>query len=315
VKITVILCTYNRCQRLSKALQSVATSRLSESVAWEVLVVDNNSSDRTPDVVKEFAGRYSGRFRYLFEPQPGKSYALNAGIRDAAGEILAFMDDDVVVEATWLENLTKPFRDGDWMGTGGRILPDWTREPPRWLQLVGRYALAPLAVFDLGPTAGQLDEPPFGTNMAFRKGMFAKYGGFRTDLGPHPTSQIRSEDTEFGRRLLAGGERLWYEPSAVVYHPVAEERLEKKYFLAWWFDKGRADIREFGISPDATYYVARVPLYMFRNLASGLIRWSVALEPRLRFLRKAEIWQGVGQIAECWRRTPDTNSVTELPRC
>ena len=72
--------------------------------------------------------------------------------------------------------------------------------------------------------------------------MFEKYGGFRTDLGPRPGSEIRSEDTEFGWRLLAAGERLRYEPSAVVYHSVSgESASDKQYFLAWWFDKARAE--------------------------------------------------------------------------
>ena len=238
--ITVILCTYNRCRILSEALESIINSRLPESVDWEVLVVDNNSSDATRDVVQRLSHGHPGRVRYLFEAQPGKSHALNAGIRETASDVLAFVDDDVVVESTWLERLTAPLRQQDWSGCGGRILPDWKRAPPRWLSLDGRYALAPLAAFDLGGVACELHESPFGTNMAFRRTVFETRGGFRTHSGPRPGSQIRSEDTEFGRRLLAAGERLWYEPSAVVYHPVPDARLQKAYFLAWWFDKGRA---------------------------------------------------------------------------
>src|SRR5580704_1493640 len=106
MRITVILCTHNRCRSLAKALESVAASQLSTSTDWEVLVVDNNSSDQTREAVETYCRRYPVRFRYVFEPQPGKSYALNSGIREALGEILAFMDDDVTVEPTWLQNLT-----------------------------------------------------------------------------------------------------------------------------------------------------------------------------------------------------------------
>ena len=81
MNITVILCTYNRCQSLQKALSSVALSRLPESVTWEVLVVDNNSHDRTRDVVADFCGRYPARFRYLFESRPGKCTLLTVGLR------------------------------------------------------------------------------------------------------------------------------------------------------------------------------------------------------------------------------------------
>src|SRR5580692_4642153 len=227
MKITVILCTFNRCRTLAKALDSVLSSVLPSSVAWEVLVVDNNSNDKTREVVEQRIPAHPGRLRYLFEPKPGKSNALNAGIKSTQGDILAFMDDDVVVEPTWLQNLTASLESDNWVGTGGRILPQWTSKPPAWLPVEDRYGLAPLAMFDLGSEAVSLNEAPFGTNMAFRKSVFEKFGGFRTDLGPRPGSEIRNEDTEFGQRLLSAGERLRYEPSAVVYHSVPEERLRQ----------------------------------------------------------------------------------------
>jgi glycosyltransferase involved in cell wall biosynthesis len=305
MNITVILCTYNRCQSLSRALNSAAAQKLPESVEWEVLVVDNNSNDQTPEVVREFCNRYPGRFRYICEPQPGKSHALNAGIREARGDVLAFMDDDVTVAPSWLKNLTETLHNGEWVGAGGRILPGENFSPPRWLSLKGprgRYALAPLALFDLGEEPGQLAEPPFGANMAFRKEMFEKHGGFRTDLGPCPGSEIRNEDSEFGSRLLAEGERMRYEPSAIVYHPVSESRIQKEYHLAWWFDKGRADVRQFGIHPDAICILG-IPLYLFRRLAVWTFRWMVTVEPPRRFQSKLGVWGKAGAIVECYRRS------------
>lgn len=300
MKITVIMCTYQRCHSLAKALQSVAATTLPSAVEWEVLVVDNNSSDRTRDVVEEISCLYPNRFRYLFEPRPGKSNALNAGIRDARGDILAFMDDDVIAEPTWLQNLTLPLRNGQWAGVGGRILPEPSFSPPRWLPLQDRYALAPLAVFDLGTKPGLLTEPPFGTNMAFQREVFERYGGFRIDLGPRPGSEIRSEDSEFGHRLLAGGERLFYEPSAVIYHSVPQNRIQKAYFLAWRFDKGRAEIRQFGIAPEARSFVVGVPVYLFRRVVVWAVRWMVSIEPSRRFSNKLKTWTIAGQIRECY---------------
>jgi glucosyl-dolichyl phosphate glucuronosyltransferase len=302
MNITVILCTYNRCQSLAKALGGVAASTLPKSIEWEVLVVDNNSADRTRQVVEDYCRLYPGQFRYLFEPKPGKSHALEAGIQEARGDILAFMDDDVAVEPAWLQNLTAGLHNGQWAGAGGRILPEQTFSPPRWLPLQERYALAPLALFDLGPQAGALTEPPFGTNMAFQKKVFEKYDGFRTDLGPRPGSEIRNEDTEFGHRLLAAGERLRYEPSAVVYHPVPDNRLQKKYFLAWWFDKARADILQFGIPSETRWFVAGIPLYLFRRLAVWTVRWMAAVQPSRRFSNKIKAWTVAGQILECYRQ-------------
>ena len=301
VKITVILCTFNRCQSLSRALDSAAAQTLPNSVDWEVLVVDNNSNDQTHEVVENFCRQYPGRFRYMFEPQQGKSHALNTGIREARGDVLAFTDDDVTVEPTWLQHLTTPLLDGEWAGSGGRVLPEQNFSLPAWVPLEERYGLGPLAMFDLGPEAGQLTESPFGNNMAFRKGMFNKYGGFRTDLGPQRDSKMPGEDTEFGDRLLAAGEHLRYEPSAIVYHFAPQDRLQKKYFLAWWFNKARADIRRQGILPDKRWFLAGIPLYMFRRLAVWMLRWMFAIGPSRRFSSKVKVWFLAGQIAGTYR--------------
>jgi glycosyltransferase involved in cell wall biosynthesis len=301
MKISVILCTYNRCQILAKALESAAALKLPGAAQWEVLVIDNNSTDQTRQVVEDYCGRYPDRFRYLYEPQPGKSHALNTGIHEARGEILAFMDDDVIVDALWLQNLTGAMINDGWQGAGGRILPDQNFLRPRWLALEEGGALAPLAMFDLGDDARELTEPPFGTNMAFRKTAFQKYGGFRTDLGPQPGSLIRGEDTEFGARVLAAGERLRYEPSAIVYHSVAEDRVRKDYFLAWWFDKGRGDIRESGPPPGAMC-VCGVPLRLFRRLAVWTLRWMAAVDASRRLSSKCKVWWLAGEITECHRQ-------------
>lgn len=301
MNISVILCTYNRCGSLARALQSISIQDFPQSIEWEVLVIDNNSGDRTRDVVEEFCRQNPQRFRYMFEAQRGKSHALNTGIKEARGDVLAFVDDDVTVAPQWLQNLTAVLQDRDWIGCGGRILPDRNFSVPRWLELKESYARAPLVMFDLGPGAAELSEPPYGTNMAFRRSAFAKYGGFRTDLGPQPGSQIRSEDTEFGSRLLAAGERLRYEPSAVVYHMVAEERLQKQYFLTWWYDKARADIRSTGAPPDMKLSVAGIPLVLLRRSLVWTLRWIVDFKPSRRFASKVNVWTVAGRIVESYR--------------
>src|SRR5438045_9093813 len=119
MKVTLVVCTYNRADSLGTTAHSVASLTMPESVEWEVLLVDNNSSDRTREVCEEFCRRYPGRFRYLFEPKQGLSHARNAGVREACGDIVAFTDDDVIVQPTWLHNLTAQLYGGAWAGTGG----------------------------------------------------------------------------------------------------------------------------------------------------------------------------------------------------
>ena len=317
MEISVILCTYNRCRILAGTLESLAASTLPEGVDWEVLVVDNNSSDQTRKVVEDFRRQHAGRFRYLFEAQQGKSYALNTGIREALGEVLVFVDDDVTVESTWLQNLTAPLKDALWAGTGGRTLLEPGFLPPVWLGLREPHDLGgALAQFDRGDRPCELDRAPAGANMAFRKAMFQKYGGFRTDLGPCPGSQIRSEDTEFGRRLLSAGERLRYEPSAVVYHPAPENRVQKDYFLKWWFDYGRAVVREWGQGP-AVLGVPRPYFNILKLVTTTMVqriwRWVSARDPQRRFFWKCWVWVVAGQIREYCRLARSTQAKKDAP--
>jgi len=296
IKITVIVCTYNRCRRLDNTIKSVADQAVSPSLPWEILIVDNNSIDETPQVVEELKRRYPGRIRYLLERQKGVSHARNAGIREARGEILVFIDDDETAHPDWLRNLTASLYSGEWCGVGGRVLPP-AFSPPPWLTLESSFNCGPLAIFNPRQEAGDLNEPPFGANMAFRREVFDRFGGFRTDLGRVGGNMISNEDTEFGRRLLDAGLRVRYEPSALTYHPIEESRLHKGYFLSWWFNKGRSDVRESGNPADRKSFLG-IPIRWFAALTSGMMRWMVAFEPSKRFTCKLIVCAYAGQITE-----------------
>jgi glycosyltransferase involved in cell wall biosynthesis len=304
--ITVVICTYNRCESLAKALGSIASSVVPDSLEWEVLVVDNNSRDQTPAVVHDFSSRCPSRFRYLFESKQGKSHALNSGIRAAAGQILAFTDDDVTVDPMWLQNVTAPMRISQSAGAAGRIRLEPNFHPPHWLAITGPFSLAaPLAAeFDRGDQEGPLDQLPFGANMAFRKIMFQKYGGFRADLGPNPGSELRGEDTEFAGRLMAAGEPLSYVPSAVVNHRVAQERVTKKYFRSYYFAQGQSVARQQKLELP----VWKIPRFWLRETRRKL-RWVSSLDRRWflntqgRFFFELVAVRGTfGRIAEGYHR-------------
>jgi glycosyltransferase involved in cell wall biosynthesis len=296
--ISVVLCTYNRCESLATALESAAGLQVPESSWMEILVVDNNSRDCTREVIERFCRKHPSRFRYVFEPRQGLANARNAGIREARGEIVVFMDDDVTVDPEWVEILAAKLRTGDWAGAGGRVVPEREFSAPAWLSLKNLGGV--LALFDLGDLAGELRQPPYGANMAFRKEMFEKHGGFRADLGRIGNNLLSGEDTEFGRRLLDAGEHLWYEPSAIVYHAMQQERLKKEYFLTWWFAYGRTLVRQDGIRPP----ILGIPRGYFSmarlgaRLAGNVGRWMVATRPEKRFFFKVIVWMTIGQIAE-----------------
>jgi glycosyltransferase involved in cell wall biosynthesis len=304
-RISVILCTYNRSQKLARALDSIARSQVAASVQWEVLVVDNNSKDDTRSVADIYCRRDSKHFRYTFEAQQGKSFALNRGVQECSGDILAFVDDDIVVEPDWLSELTKPLAEPRWIGTGGRVhLPDGFT-PPQWMATEGNASLISiLAEFDQGTSPHELTIPPIGNNMAFRKEAFERFGSFRTDLGPTPGSQIRHEDTEFGTRVMKGGGRILYVPSAIVRHDVEEERLRKEYFLAYHFDYGRALVRERGKRKPIGIVSRRVISLanrLFDILPGRTITWLREKNEQKRFFNKCRVWTTLGEIKELLR--------------
>ncbi|MFZ0742756.1 MAG: glycosyltransferase [Terracidiphilus sp.] len=319
MKITVLLCTYNRCLSLPKALDSVVAQVMPDSAEWDVIVVDNNSSDQTREVVESYCRRYPGRVRYLFEPGQGLSRARNAGIREAQGEIIVFIDDDVIAEPTWLQSLTRSLHDGKWVGAGGRIVPPLDFNPPDWLTVGGKMDLvgAVLPIFDLGDQAGEMKRPPYGANMAFRKRMFEIYGAFRTDLGRCGNSLLMGEDTEFGNRLISAGERLRYEPSAVVQHPLPAERLNKKYFGTWWFDFGRTRIIERAARPPILGIPGRLlslASLVLRFLPLRILRWIFERRAQRRFYNKCQVWLTIGEITQTYRLHIEAkNAAGEIP--
>jgi len=297
--ISVLVCTYNRALNLTETLKSVITQSLPDSYTWETLVVDNNSSDQTRQVVEELQQQFPNRIRYVFEQKQGISNARNAAIRESRGEILAFIDDDEIADSNWLRNLTERLHDGDWAGAGGRVLPPSEFVPPAWLETNEFFVRGPLASFDLGEQAGQLNEPPFGANMAFRREVFDKLGFFRTDLGRTGNNLISNEDTEFGRRVMAAGLRLRYEPSALTYHPVEACRLKRSYFLHWWFNKGRSDARELGYRPNDKGLFG-VSFRLVASIVRRIGQWMLSIDPAVRFAYKVEVWNCVGQAVESY---------------
>lgn len=305
-QITVIVCTYNRCRTLANTLESIASSIVPRNIEWEILVADNNSTDQTRQVVEDLCRRHPGRFRYLFEPRQGKSHALNAGVRAAQGKVCAFTDDDVLVEPTWLYDLTSMLHCGQWAGAGGRTFPAREFVSPRWMSLNGPQGLGgPLCgTFDAGELPGVLDRPPYGANMAFRKDMFEKYGGFRIDVGP-PPKKVQGEDTEFGLRLMLAGELLFYEPSAIVRHPVLEERLSKKYFLKWMFKHGRAVVRlesDRSPAPGSARTFLRILDRVGHIVQLVVTRWMKTADPKWRFWYKCCVWKTCGELTELCSR-------------
>lgn len=284
------------------------------SFEWEVVIVDNNSTDQTAEIVQDYSSRYAGRFRYLFERQQGLSFARNAGVRESHGEIVVFTDDDVIVEPTWLWNLVTSLQNNESAGAAGRIVPIWSRPKPRWMDLENPNVSGLVVAFDLGPVALPLKETPFGANMAFRRRVFDIYGGFRTDLGRSGANLLCSEEKEFCQRLLAGGEHLLYEPSAVVHHPVPEERMQKSYLVAWWYGYAISEVRVTGPRTEGKWCLYGVPLRSFCSLGRWSMQWLISIGELRRLECRRNMSLVAGTIVGCyqWWRAHRSQAVSAI---
>lgn len=228
---SVIIATLNRADILRSCLDAIARQTAAPDT-FEIIVVDNNSTDHTRDVVRGFGDSNPKlTIRYLIETVPGVSAARNCGVRAATGGTLFFVDDDSVAAPDWLKTLHCAFGNPEVGCAGGPIDLDYHgQDRPRHLQgdlqgLLGAFQLP----YD-GPTVvSDWTELPWGSNMAFRSEVFGDVGMFRTDLGPQGDRRLSAEETEFIDRARKSGWKVMYVPGARVRHGVPPERLTRAY--------------------------------------------------------------------------------------
>lgn len=261
MKISVILCTYNRAQLLDDTIASYfLMERASEA---ELIIVDNASTDTTRLVVERWQATYPN-VRYEFEPEAGLSHARNHGIGHANGEIIAFVDDDVYFSATWLTELKKTFDDPEVACMGGKSIPLFEEGKPSWLT----EAMFPI----YGSTCSgdqskrmQYPEHPFGLNMAFRKQVFCKVGLFNPQLGRKQGNLLSNEESELFWRIHCAGMKVIYNPNALIYHRISKERTTQKWVLRRYYWQGRSE----AVLDRAIYRQSR--LKMLSNLKDRLV--------------------------------------------
>ena len=232
--VTVLICTRNRAESLRRTLDSIFRGDNLRQSAWEVLVVET-SNDHTPDICQEFQQRFPRHFRSIRETKLGKSNALNTGIREAKGDVLAFTDDDVLCEPDYIGNILETFSTTDADAAQGRVLLDCEGGWPKWL--AGNCAL--MADYrDYGTEIADLEGTLCGTNMIVRADVFQRSGGFAPQLGPGGIGMW--EDTEISLRMRKAGCRMIYAPKILMKHPWSQDRLTKSFIRERFFLQGRA---------------------------------------------------------------------------
>jgi GT2 family glycosyltransferase len=208
--VSIIVCTYNRCDSLKMLMDSLEGLKDVSAVSWELIVVDNNSTDQTRVVVDGVVKAGCANVKYLFEVRRGKSFALNTGISAAKGEIIAFLDDDCIVTPGWLACLAKEFRNNpECAGIGGRVELYDSRDRPVTIRTSKKKQAF--------SSSGQLFSLIPGCNMAFIRTVFHQAGNFDVRFGPG-TLIASAEDADFIYRVYKLGLPMLYCPDVVIYH-------------------------------------------------------------------------------------------------
>lgn len=239
IRLSLIIPTHNRSERLIAALESVIRQDL-PAADWECVVVSNNSTDDTVARFGDFAARYPGlNLRLVTEDGPGVSYARNRGIAETSAPLLVFIDDDERINPGFLRAYADFFdAHPDAVVAGGRIIAEYVTGRPTWLS---KYTEMPIAnPMDFGDAvrpfpAGRV---PGGGNMAFRRSAALRYGGFDPSLGRVGRMLIGGEENDFFERLMRGGETCWYVPGAVMWHIIPPEKLTESYFRRLCYNVG-----------------------------------------------------------------------------
>jgi len=273
-EVSVVIPTYNRSALLRSTVDSVLNQ--DTQTTFEVILIDNNSSDDTKDVVASLIETYPGKVRYVVERKQGNAHARNRGIEEAKGAIVAFVDDDVTVDKNWLTSL-KTILDArsDLSFVGGKVLPQWNGPPPSWLT---PDHWAPLALLDYGndefAISGNSPRGLLTANIAFRRNVFEETGMFLPDLQRVKNMIGSMEDHEFLLRVCRSGKQGIYTPRMIATTHIDTERLTKAYHRRW--HTGHGHFYAVLADPDwerSKFRLAGVPAHLFKETATNALLW------------------------------------------
>ena len=317
MQFSIIIPTYNRADELRDTIRSVANVKVDGD--WELMVVDNKSTDHTRTVVEEAIGSFPAPLRYLFEGEQGRYAALNTAIRAASGKVILTTDDDARVEPDWVMRAAAGL---DALGcdyVGGKVLPLWRGVPPPWLLNEPGRHWAVIALQDHGeqPLEFGVKIPwPLGINTATRREAFDKIDLFDNRLGRTAGTLRNQAQREWHLRARAAGLHGFYVPDMVVHHVVEAERLTKRYFRRWYYWHGisRAILfAKLGVDIDApdtsqldfskVPQVAGVPRYLYRTFAqhaNAMIRARLRGNPVEEFEHESWLWFFAGVLKQRW---------------
>ena len=274
--ISVILPTRNRAAQVCETLRHVAAQETGGEFTYDVLLIDNGSTDDTRVRVEALQGAFPVHLRYLYQGRVGKPYALNTAIREATGAILVMLDDDIIVSPEWLRALWTCFGQEQADAVCGRVFPDWEGPRPAWFdeEVLRHINETGLGCIDHGAarrrTADGQDCRWVGGNLAIRREEALRVGPFHSALA-------RGQDSDYYARCVSSGLRIVYEPDALAHHRIGPERLSVQAFRQWRHRQGYYEAMLLPWKP--SHVITVMPIWRWAMTLKALWAWLVSRLP------------------------------------
>ena len=283
--ISVVVCTFNRAALLAECLRSLASQTLDKRY-YEVIVVNNNSTDDTQGITEEFCQK-NDNFSLVIETSQGLSHARNRGRKEAKGEYVAYIDDDARAFNNWCENIFKYIlKNPQVEAFGGPYQAYYNSEKPEWYKdeygswfLTGEERL--------------LNDTEFinGTNMVYKKSIFQKIGGFSTQIGMTGNKISYGEETNLQLRFRAIGGNINYVPEIIVEHLVLPTKMSLKWMLQSEFNNGLSAKVTFNYHNKRLKLLLNLVRTFFYGIKIFITSKDKYIENRLYNSLKALMWQ------------------------
>jgi glucosyl-dolichyl phosphate glucuronosyltransferase len=310
LNVTIAICTWNRSKSLSATLLGLQQVTVPPDINWEVLIVNNNCTDDTDQVIGQFAGGLP--IRLLHEKRQGHSNARNCAVEAAKGDYILWTDDDVIVDCNWLVAYVNAIR--TWPKAalfGGPIKLKLEGNPPPWLlEMLHEERLASVyAHRDLSSAPIKLNWEkgmnPYGANLCIRMREQQNFR-YKPQLGRYKNQLIRGEETDVVKAMLKSAAEGWWVPDAIVHHVITQDLQTRAHLRRYFIGLGRTYVREgpkdsnpkltsflralrlllSAIKWELRFQVNRLrqpPKIWFQDLRSASIRWGELVE----FLRSS----------------------------
>jgi glycosyltransferase involved in cell wall biosynthesis len=271
-----------------------------DSLEITLLVVDNNSTDDTRQVVEQIQRQSQRALIYVREAKQGVSAARNGGLAAGRSEIIGFVDDDEEVDPHWFFVIAREFSDAATLYIGGPYLPNRDVSLPAWIPpgcggVIGLHEVRPRSHFGAG-FPGNLN----GGNAVFRRTVFEIVGPYNTRLGRTARGLLSEEDAELYRRIVSAGLCGIYVPDLIIYHHVPSSRLTRKYYRSWFYWRGISHGVADRSQRESAAYLFGLPRYRIRQALAGLTAVPFSFSSKhisgLAFRRELAVWDLIGFI-------------------